>query len=466
MNSAIKRSSFLQAVCLVIAAFVLTGCPALESISKGLSDFQREVDALRASPQASISDFSPRGIAVYLSAWPNVNTGAEFLQWLPPQFKEDWVMMTRSESLQTGTATSPRIILRNGNNFKQVFAFTLKADASFPLAHPDVIEYMQFDDATQKFRFHEIDLRKSSPLLRMSEDNANCLHCHGGSPENLRPNWDAYDSWGGMLPFNRDRIYQNSVEELAMRTILNPAARPDLAPIISQLTLPQGITRAGDGSISINYNSADPSSSTRNDYNFDGGPASTPPPGAPAGTAVSHGGLFRTIDQATGSSTSDVDGDADQGRGVELFDELTTLNARRIAQELVTRPTTFIDVRPVALAIVNGCVTAANINSFMIDSGGTDRRPFFETSHGMMNFSSLLIDTESRRRSLPRRKADIQKMNLDGSDGRSSGLIGTYAVGISADLNRVRQEVFRRSLAFPADSITRLMNDREVYNPS
>ncbi|MBH0179523.1 MAG: hypothetical protein HP491_17100, partial [Nitrospira sp.] len=154
MNSAIKRSSFLQAVCLVIAAFVLTGCPALESISKGLSDFQREVDALRASPQASISDFSPRGIAVYLSAWPNVNTGAEFLQWLPPQFKEDWVMMTRSESLQTGTATSPRIILRNGNNFKQVFAFTLKADASFPLAHPDVIEYMQFDDATQKFRFH------------------------------------------------------------------------------------------------------------------------------------------------------------------------------------------------------------------------------------------------------------------------------------------------------------------------
>ena len=36
-----------------------------------------------------------------------------------------------------------------------------------------------------------------------------------------RPNWDAYDSWAGMLPFNRDRIYQGSVEAAAFRKIFN-----------------------------------------------------------------------------------------------------------------------------------------------------------------------------------------------------------------------------------------------------
>lgn len=37
-----------------------------------------------------------------------------------------------------------------------------------------------------------------------------------------KPNWDAYDSWGGMMPFNRDRIYKGSVEAAAFRKIFNP----------------------------------------------------------------------------------------------------------------------------------------------------------------------------------------------------------------------------------------------------
>jgi len=36
-----------------------------------------------------------------------------------------------------------------------------------------------------------------------------------------KPNWDTYDSWGGMLPFNRDRIYKGSVEAAAFRKLFN-----------------------------------------------------------------------------------------------------------------------------------------------------------------------------------------------------------------------------------------------------
>ena len=37
-----------------------------------------------------------------------------------------------------------------------------------------------------------------------------------------KPNWDAYDSWGGMLAFNRNASTRGSVEAAAFRRILNP----------------------------------------------------------------------------------------------------------------------------------------------------------------------------------------------------------------------------------------------------
>lgn len=64
-----------------------------------------------------------------------------------------------------------------------------------------------------------------------------------------RPHWDAYDSWAGMLPFNRDRIYQHarvngrneeSVEAAAIRRIFK-SLKDD--PLYRELTLPNGITQ-------------------------------------------------------------------------------------------------------------------------------------------------------------------------------------------------------------------------------
>jgi len=50
---------------------------------------------------------SPEDIEQFLKDNPDVDTAAKFLESLPLEYKQHWIMMTRSESVQTGTATSP-----------------------------------------------------------------------------------------------------------------------------------------------------------------------------------------------------------------------------------------------------------------------------------------------------------------------------------------------------------------------
>jgi hypothetical protein len=52
----------------------------------------------------TISDFTPEGIDAYLAANPGVDSPARFIKALPVEFKRNWILMSRSESLQTGTA--------------------------------------------------------------------------------------------------------------------------------------------------------------------------------------------------------------------------------------------------------------------------------------------------------------------------------------------------------------------------
>lgn len=459
-----KRRLLWGASLLVMLAGFLGGCAFFSSLFGALAEFEREVDELRSRPRTNIADLSPRGLRVYLYAFPEVDTGEEFLEALPPEYKQDWIMMSRSESLQAGIAAFPRIIL-SGEGYTRVFGFTLKGDPGFPLAHPNVIEYMEFDRSTNRFHFHEIDLRRD-PFRRVSEDDSKCLKCHSGRPgtdpsdsSTPRPNWDAYDSWSGMLPFNRDRIYEGSVEEAAMERLLNLTDNPESAPILRQLALPRGITRATDGTIRIEYGGSDPSTTTRNDYRFDGRRASSPPAGSP----VPQGGRFLTIDQATDAGV-DVDGNPDQGRGVELFDGLTRHNAKRVAQELINHPKDPVDVRPIALAIANNCITEGNLNTYTDLDPDTASDPvfeFFKSRNNGMDFGAILRDTDKRRSSLPWRKADLQEMNL-------KGLISAYGSdtvsGTDDADERIRREVFRRPPAFfRLDQTTGLMIDREVY---
>ena len=494
----------------------------------------------------TITNFTPEGIQTYLTANPSVNTPARFMKALPAEFKQNWILMTRSESLQTGTAEFPRILLPSANA-QFVFTVALATHNSYPGAHPNAIEYMQWDPTQKNFRFHEIVLDAIPPMdpdgdtvgeiparaRGVAPDDAKCPRCHstrnvlnldrsvsppvpGPSPgtDGMRagtvqvknkPNWDSYDSWGGMTPFNRDRIYQGTVEAAAFRKFFNPWnwRTNDLArAIIEQLKLqPTGIpanhaiTRlkggANDGIIKFGFDTTVPvtnepapsgTGSTTVAYDFNGGVS--------AGTSVSQEGAFVTVHHSSIAGS-------DEGRGIRFFDALGglagNLNPQRIADELInhhfatgSRP---IDVRPIALAISKtGCI-ARNSGSNTVESSVTTPLTidlsFFNSRNGL-SINEVYEDTErrvastmlpdNRSRILPRRKADIEKLTLDRTGdvylvSPSNGLIQQYgsttSAGTSTTVDRLRQEVFRRSTTgFLPDSTVMggVYVDREFYS--
>jgi len=494
--------------------------------------------SLRAefSPTAAIpvlADFTPEGVTAYLAANPAVDSPGRFLKALPDEYKQNWILMSRSESLQTGTATVPRLLLPSADA-RFVFTIGASTHGSYPGAHPNAIEYMQWDAADKNFRFHEIVLTDIGQMGNVparsrgvSIDDAKCSKCHStrnvlnsssapgttGIPPGTikakgKPNWDAYDSWAGMLPFNRDRIYQGSVEAAAFRQIFNLwtwRSNDLMRSIVEQLQLQPPDRFLPDGSLDAANSIPRPhvisrSNGGRNDghvnFAFDSAPPvliEPPPsgsdpaittnygfdalPGTGTATPVQRGGAFLTLHHSRIPTS-------DEGRGVRLFDALGglagTLNQQRIADEVVSHHfatgSVSIDVRPIALAITKGCLSidaaAGAVTStppLTIDLG------FFNSRNGM-SINQLLADTRSRAQTLPRRKADIEKINLDRSGdpylfALDDGLIQHYGATTSALTDtspaRLRQEVFRRPIdrGYPDSTVMGgIFVDREVYD--
>src|SRR4051812_17753204 len=210
----------------------------------------------RLSPDIATLPMNPTvtDIQGFLTANPTFTTPAHFLRALDPAYKQGWILMSRSESLQTGTARFPRVMMPS-SDARTVFTFGLSEHASYPGASPKAVEMMQWDPTDKTFRFHEIVLDHINAVTQLvpvspaaptgmveifpardrgiSQNEPRCTRCHStrnvpnpnpldrgtavpsGSPAVLaknKPNWDSYDSWGGAMPFNRDRIYQGSLE--------------------------------------------------------------------------------------------------------------------------------------------------------------------------------------------------------------------------------------------------------------
>jgi hypothetical protein len=488
-----------------------------------------------------LTSLTPEAIETYLANTnnSNVNSSARFIAALPAEFKQNWILMSRSESLQTGTATSPRILLPSADT-RAVFTIALTTNSSYPFAHPNAIEYMQWDATQKNFRFHEIVLDFINPVLNpgdlgylparnrgISKDDARCFQCHStrnvlnrstfpgttGDPVGLvkfksKPNWDTYDSWGGMLPFNRDRIYQGSVEAAAFRKLFNPWTWRDtdsIRAVMEQLNLqPPGVVasdsitrmRGGvnDGLVKFAFDPATPPpvepapTSAPNypleppisiAYSFDGAH------GTGSATTVTRGGQFVHL-RHTSNVASDyaaVGPGGIEGRGVQLFDTLGgfdgSLNAQRIVDELISHKyatgSVAVDVRPLALALtrldtdgqtcirISGGAIATLSSSISIPV-----LDFLLARNGNMTIAQVFADTETRwstsapgtretrSPSMPRRKADIQKFNLDRTNdfyvvggGAENGLLQEYGAATTVNpadtlLDRIRKEVFRR----------------------
>jgi hypothetical protein len=494
-------------------------CTLSMSTSRAVRPMFRPAAALPA-----LSDFAPEGIQTYLTAHPAVTSAAQFLSALPDAFKQNWILMARSESLQTGIAQFPRVLLPSLDD-RLVFTIAVAEHGSYPAASAKVIEYMQWDAADKNFRFHEIVLDNIPTMgavparaRGVSIDDVKCSKCHStqnvlnrsslpgttGIPPGTvkaksKPNWDAYDSWGGMLPFNRDRIYQGSLDAAAIRTLFNPwtwRTNADVRSFVEQLRLqPPGapaqdrITRlrggANDGRVKFAFDPASPVTtepapvgpeSITTSYAFNGAA------GAGAGTNVTRAGTFVRLQHPAVANP-------DEGRGVQLFDLLGGLdgqpNAERIADELANHRfatgSVPIDVRPVALAIFDSCITFnPTTNSVASTSPLTVDFGFFNARNGM-GIGAVVADTRTRAQSLPRRKADIQKLDGDRTGdpyirsapppAPANGEIQQYgaatSAGTAATLARHRQEVFRRRIdAGVADATVMgaIYVDRELYS--
>ncbi|RKH45444.1 VWD domain-containing protein [Corallococcus sicarius] len=476
---------------------------------------------------AVASAITPEEIAAYLSNPANAatNTVARFISALPVEYRQSAILMSRSESLQTGTAEHPRILL-SSRNARSVFSIGPVPHASYPGSHPDVIEYMQWDEATRNFRFHEIILT-SIPAMgtlpprsrSIEKDDVKCSSCHStrnvlnrtgvpgtdGMPVGViktknKPNWDPYDSWGGMLPFNRDRLYQGSVDTAAFRKLFNPwtwRTNRAIRQLVEQLRLqPPGLA-AGNANIITRYRGGANDGTPR--FSFDTSPPVTAEP-IPAGspgsstaysfnglvglglpTAVPRGGTFITL-----FHLSSVGGS--EGRGVQLFDLLGgldgNLNQRRIADEVASHRwatgSVYVDPRPLALAITKSClVINAALNTVESSPPGLAvNLGFFTARNGGMGINAVRADTDARTKSVPRRKADIQRFNLDRTGDvyvktpgpAVNGIIPQYGASTTAStdtsLARLRREVFRRPIDLGGADATvmgGMLVDREIY---
>jgi mono/diheme cytochrome c family protein len=424
--------------------------------SLSMSDFRAVTARFEPStplPMLAAASLTGPGVQTLLSSNPGITwTPEKFLAVLnavPGQnFKTNWILMSRSESLQTAHATSPRLLLPNGNA-QQVFAFSLSENPAWPGARPEIVEYMQWDAVTKRFRFHEIDLAART----VSVDEPKCVRCHAG-----RPNWDAYDSWGGMLPFNRDRVYKGSLEAAALRNTFRLWSQTGSSrAILEQLALPTEMVRNTSGGYNngrIAFPFDDDPVTVVEPVQADWGVTTIVPTNYPSSEPVSNvfqGGEFFTI------HANPASGDPDEGRGVSLFDRLTALNALRIAQQLIDHPRTVADVRPIALAIFGSCDMQSVITP--------ERFEFFNTGSHAGNVTVFQGDTSDRRHSLPARKADTQLLNLSGPFGLWTAFSATIEGGGGAEtLPQLRRELFRREPAgFRLDTITGRMIDREDY---
>jgi hypothetical protein len=493
------------------------------SVRDTISVDVNQVRSIRAEfqltrPIPKIADFAPEKIDSFLTANTHVNTPSRFLAALPDDYKRNWVLMSRSESLQTGTAKIPRIILPSPDT-RFVFTIGMGTSSSYPGSHPNAIEYMEWNDSLRTFRMHEIVVDTIPPMgtlpgrsRKVSIDDAKCSKCHstrnvinrsrfpGTSPRGVipksKPNWDTYDSWGGMLVFNRDRIYQGSLEAAAFRKLFNMWNWQGNAPtreVLEQLELqPKGVRSkdsigrfsggvndghvwfAFDGRNNVVTSEPAPSgtSTINTNYKFDGvvGSGDT--------SVVQRDSTFLTLQHT-------LDKIDDEGRGVRLFDALGgavgDLNQLRVADEIIKHKyatgSVPIDVRPIALAIISNKVYI-NVDSNKVLSANPNYRLRVDTAffnNRIMKINDLFTDTKLRQESLTRRKVDIQKFNFDRRNdpytvANIKGLIKEYgdstSFGDNDTITRVRQEVFRRGLeGFDGDRT--VMNgiyvDREDY---
>jgi len=231
-----------------------------------------------------------------------ITSMSQFLESLPEEFRKNWLYMNNSESPQP----SPRIILQ-GDDGKALLAFSLARDEGGKYME-NSLELIEWDDTEKRFMFRKIEF--GSEGVSYDPNPSECFGCHKG-----RPNWDPYDNWANLLPFNRDRLYEGSTEAIAFKRFAEVYGDD---PRWKSLVLPPGVTvtrdKKGKLQVNLEFKQTDPKTTTK----F-------------KGKKYTQGGNYLRFSHSDKPTS-------DEGRGVRLFDDLTRLNSQRVAQQILNSP--------------------------------------------------------------------------------------------------------------------------------
>ena len=117
--------------------------------------------------------------------------------------KLNYVVIGESESLQQTsikkTGINPRIMLKSANSELMV---TFSTDPTLPGYNS--IEIMRWNAKEGRYEFQELNFGDQGEKPHIDLSGKKCMSCHK-SPS-MRPNWDTYRAWAGVVPSRDDML--------------------------------------------------------------------------------------------------------------------------------------------------------------------------------------------------------------------------------------------------------------------
>ena len=142
-----------------------------------------------------------------------------FLKSLPDDLRTNFIFMGQSQSLQTATATNPRVIMTSARGDVRVSFNTSPNERGY-----NKVEISTWNPHKQAFDYQEMEFNTQDGKAQQHKDPSSCVQCHGNP---AKPNWDNYNYWAGAIPTNKDTLVPNSKEA---KEYLNLIKRAESAP--------------------------------------------------------------------------------------------------------------------------------------------------------------------------------------------------------------------------------------------
>ncbi len=381
-----------------------------------------------AVAQPTLTTFTPEAVGRFLKENPEVKTVESFLESLPRELKQNYVLLTQSESLQPAAPRFPRVISMSRKADVLVGFSTTRNEQGEYSEH--TVEMISFNQTKSKFDFHRLNFGKSPVVYEPNPKD--CQSCHGKNP---RPNWDTYQIWPNALPFNSDRIFQDSEEEKLYRHVLF-SLRND--PRFGQLEPIKGVTVTDSGTeLAFPWKEKIAAYVT------------------PQGYTIERGGNALLLEH---SQAAAVSGD---GQATALFDQITKLNAKKVVAELKAHAD-YPKFKYALQASLYGCMKNAEAYAqFFPESVFKESADY----HGMGPVD-LMADTRRRGESISQVKLELLEQNLRAVI-EANAQIASETLSEETIKRRLYREIYRRNPVtlnvFPVDANTGLNVTEGLY---